>query len=298
MKRHLVVFMMIATAAGFTACSSDDEVTDEVVQVENEQEAGKQEQDTRTVIKPATDIDESIATFCNLMLCDGMLGFIPGQTFADTCICLNSDAEMAAFFTAPWSLTLPAIDFSKYTLLVGQKSRLGAYCKIMSHQIREEEGRQVIDLMVTDYSQMGKVTYHPTFLSFWGLYPKLEQKVFSIHEVFYVEHPMLGTIPVDNVDKSTLPTWLCQMIDEWETETPLLDDRPTVYRGDWKGQTVYFTYSYLNKTYQSLYLADGSIVEWNSDTEAVITSDIKDWICIYNAGLRNHGVGSSDHFSK
>ena len=184
MKKNYFAILMMGLAVSLAACSNDDE---EITQAEQEQQeeqkqeaSGEQQEDTRGVILPVSDVDESVTAFCNQMLGDGILGFVPGEAFADTCICLNSNEEMAAFFTAPWPLALPTIDFDKYTLVVGQRSDLWPYCRITSNQIREEQGKLVIYLIVTDYSNKSTATYDPSFLCFWGLYPKLEQKVTSI----------------------------------------------------------------------------------------------------------------------
>lgn len=172
--------MLMAFAVGFMACSSND---GEYEPIENA-EVPNALRGARAAIFPATDLDESIVTFFNdvsLQEC-GTRHFIQPYEDKNTCLLFNSEEELAASYTG--SRTLPKIDFTKYTVIVGQRVGIKDFCEITSHQIYEEEGGLELELLITDYSDVYNTSVNPLIHGFWGVYPKLDAKTVSVREVY------------------------------------------------------------------------------------------------------------------
>ncbi len=180
MKKSIFIFMLMAFAVGFTACSSDDGVNEPIENVEEMDSS----QGTRAAITPATDLDESIVEFFNDVSLqeNGTRHFMQPYEDKNTCLLFNSEEELAASYTG--SRTLPKIDFSKYTVIVGQRVGSKMFCEITSHMIHEEEDGLVLDLFITDYSDIYNTTTEPLIHGFWGVYPKLDAKTVSVREVY------------------------------------------------------------------------------------------------------------------
>ncbi len=180
MKKSISIYMLMAFAVSFTACSSDDGDNEPIKNIE-ETDAS---QGTRAAITPATDLDESIVTFFNDVSFqgEGTQYFIRPFETKNTCLLINSEEELVASYTGP--RTLPKIDFTKYTVIVGQRVGIKAFCEITSHQVYEEEGGLVLELLITDYSDVYNVTTAPVIHGFWGVYPKLDAKAVSVREVY------------------------------------------------------------------------------------------------------------------
>jgi len=173
-------YMLMALAVSFTACSSEDRDNDQMIDVEQTNNL----QDTKGVFTPETDLDESVITFFNHVSYEGTYFFDQQYEQENTCLIFNSEEEMEARYCGSYLRTLPKIDFSKYTVIVGQRVGIKMFCEITSHMIHEEEDGLVLDLFITDYSDIYNTTTEPVIQGFWGVYPKLDAKTVSVREVY------------------------------------------------------------------------------------------------------------------
>ena len=80
---------------------------------------------------------------------------------------------------------------------------------------------------------------------------------------------------------------LFKMIEEWEaTRTPI--EIPLVFKGEWKGQTVYYCYNVTASCLMcDIFYADGTLFDWTvyvgENAPERFTEDSSGWSCIYIA---------------
>ena len=182
MKKHFFIIMMMVLAVGFTtACSSDSDGDDGlIVAVEDTNNL----QETRGVLTPETDVDESVVAFFNQVSNEGTYYFAQQYEQKDACLIFNSEEDIETSYSGSNLRALPKIDFSKYTVIVGQRVGIKMFCEITSQQIHEAEDGLVLDLFITDYSDIYNTTTAPAIQGFWGLYPKLNAKSVRVNEVY------------------------------------------------------------------------------------------------------------------
>ena len=173
-------YMLMALAVSFMACSSEDRDNEQMIDVEQTNNL----QETKGVLTPEADLDEPVITFFNHVSYEGTYFFAQQYEQENTCLIFNSEEEMEASYSGSYLRTLPKIDFSKYTVIVGQRVGIKLFCEITSHQIHEEEDGLVLDLFITDYSDIYNTTTEPVIQGFWGVYPKLDAKTVSVREVY------------------------------------------------------------------------------------------------------------------
>ena len=197
----MIIYMLTALAVSFTACGSDDgdefmepvknnEVAQDTVAAQDSVAA----QDTivendPNVIKPITDVDRDVKAFFST-LSMGAVSWphlnVSENPMRDTCIVINSEEELIANYDyhPEYEMTpIPAIDFSKYTIIVGQHDWLPYLCFLYSHQIRKEEDGLVLELLINDYSDCDNIVWFEDFGHFGGLYPKLEGDIVRIKKI-------------------------------------------------------------------------------------------------------------------
>lgn len=274
MRKTVYYLMLMALMAGFTACSSSDDVQDVLNDIDDVRNGGS------VVIKPEAEVDEFVKAFFSKSIDGDIQRFVSKFEIKDTCILINSEEELKECYSG--TLALPTIDFTRYTLVLGQRVRPGSFCEITSHQIRETNDKMILDIMITDFSNIYNVSYDPIMHSFWGLYPKLTVKSLSVNEIYYMKNPWLDVVPVEQ-EKTELPDWLGKKIEEWEATLDQLSI-PTVYKGDWGGNVVYLIFSNAElSACKDVYSADGRRVEWDGNVEDAVKSEVKDWRCVYSA---------------
>ena len=199
MKRSMIIYMLTALAVSFTACGSDDgdefmepvknnEVAQDTVAAQDSVAA----QDTivendPNVVKPIpkTDLDYSVLTFLNSVGASEWNFIIRSANRRDTCIIINSEEDLFANYNyhPEYAGPIPAIDFTKYTIIVGQHDWLPYLCFLYSQQIRKEEDGLVLELLINDYSDCDNIAWFEDFGHFGGLYPKLEGDIVRIKKI-------------------------------------------------------------------------------------------------------------------
>ncbi len=94
-----------------------------------------------------------------------------GGRYPDTCIMINSVAEFEAIdFSAGTSLELPPIDFTKYTLVIGQYATPSHGDRFEGQRIVVEPEEITMNLL---FISSGDRTHDMWKKEYWGLYPKL-----------------------------------------------------------------------------------------------------------------------------
>lgn len=93
------------------------------------------------------------------------------------CFLIDSKEDFEA--VAPPAVELPAIDFEKYTLLIGQH-QLGNPGYILEKQAIDTESDKMTLNLVYSSMEGASATAVTTFY-FWGLYSKLPHKTIDIH---------------------------------------------------------------------------------------------------------------------
>ena len=204
MKRSMIIYMLTALAVSFTACGSDDgnefmepvknnEVAQDTVAAQDSVAA----QDTivendPNVIKPITDVDRDVKAFFST-LSMGAVSWphlnVSENPMRDTCIVINSEEELIANYDyhPEYEMTpIPTIDFTKYTIIVGQHKQLPEFNFLTSQQIRKEEDGLVLELFITDYSETDIACFE-YFGHFGALYPKLDGDIVRIKKT--ISHP-------------------------------------------------------------------------------------------------------------
>ena len=97
-------------------------------------------------------------------------------------ICLvNSKQELESIYYG--NLEIPEIDFSKYTLIIGKKTKhveIGkkSPANLKKIKLYETKENYLLDLYCTSYIPEGDM-FVRRFLYFWGLYPKLNNKIIT-----------------------------------------------------------------------------------------------------------------------
>jgi hypothetical protein len=91
----------------------------------------------------------------------------PEEKYADTCFVINSNAQLEAFYTG--ELTIPNIDFDKYTLIIGKAYMPNTGESLVYHDISAD--KKVQNLYVETYSA-GSAMISMEY--YWGLYPKFD----------------------------------------------------------------------------------------------------------------------------
>lgn len=132
-------------------------------------------------LQPLQDTEPEIAKFLDdalmvvIILGGGPSGHcqfdFPGSTFeemlADTCFVINNQAQLASLYIG--QNTIPEIDFSKYTLVIGRAHMPSSGESLIYHDISAD--KQTLNLFIKQYSAGLAAIY---FEYYWGLYPKFE----------------------------------------------------------------------------------------------------------------------------
>ena len=132
-------------------------------------------------VQPLQDTEPEIAKFLDdalmveMIVGGGPSGHcqfnFPGSTLeemlADTCFVINNQAQLASLYIG--QNTIPEIDFSKYTLVIGRAHMPSSGELLIYHDI--SAARQTLNLFIKQYSAGLSAIY---FEYYWGLYPKFE----------------------------------------------------------------------------------------------------------------------------
>lgn len=133
-------------------------------------------------LQPLQDTESEIAQFLDdALMVEMKVGWgeasghcqfnFPGSTLeemlADTCFVINNQAQLTALYIG--QNTIPEIDFSKYTLVIGRAHMPSSGESLIYHDISAD--RQTLNLFIKQYSAGLSAIY---FEYYWGLYPKFE----------------------------------------------------------------------------------------------------------------------------
>ena len=95
----------------------------------------------------------------------------PGSTleemFTDTCFVINDQVQLAAFYTG--QETIPVIDFSKYTLIIGRAQMPSSGETLVYHDISAD--KKTVNLYIGTNLSGGQIL---NLEYYWALYPKFE----------------------------------------------------------------------------------------------------------------------------
>jgi chloramphenicol O-acetyltransferase len=153
MKKILKLSVILLIAAGIFTCEEENE----------------------KIIYPIIISDEQLVDFFDTVLpiaTEPICLFLTMNS--DTCHIINSIAEFLSIYSCD---DLPEIDFTSYSLIVGQKSMPNSYYSVMKQYIIETESLQlnlVVELPENHWPSFSKLYY-------WSIYPKLHYKTISVN---------------------------------------------------------------------------------------------------------------------
>jgi hypothetical protein len=105
----------------------------------------------------------------------------------DTCVAINSMKEFHAIDFHKNSLELPAIDFTAYTLVIGQHWAHGGGFYVASQCITVESRQVILNLTIKRRDGIYPAVAIPRPVYYWGLYPKFLEKL-VINTVYNYEN--------------------------------------------------------------------------------------------------------------
>ena len=176
MKKYVLFVSVIVVATWLCACNSDDDVNDF-------------EEINPNAIQPINLTDGDIVDFFNSELPERHTGndpekmsipFLMDDYYHNNEVhVINSRQELADLYVG--EKELPAIDFDKYTLIIGQQIMPGLGYYIRKRKLVMEEDGLVLTLNArNDGEAIALALQH---LYFWGLYPKLPQDRITVNVI-------------------------------------------------------------------------------------------------------------------
>ena len=97
----------------------------------------------------------------------------------------------------------------------------------------------------------------------------------------FIENPVLGKVAVAIEGSENMPEWLSTIIEKMDADQKMYGTH-SIFRGEWKGQTIYFIYSPLASCVLcEVYYADGKHIEFDVEDVISFNKVTKNWRCIY-----------------
>ena len=158
MKKYVLFISVLVAATWLCSCSSDDDDFNP------------------NAIQPVSLTDGDIVDFFNIDGKKFSIPFFMDDDFENRAYIINSRQELADVY---WGdKELPAIDFDKYTLLIGMQKMpcLGFYIT-KKELVPSENGLQLTIYARNDGEVLSLMKQR---LYFWGLYPKLSQTTITV----------------------------------------------------------------------------------------------------------------------
>ena len=97
---------------------------------------------------------------------------IKTDNYIDSCVIINSVEHLNSIYSG--NMQIPYIDFSKYTLVVGQKSINSHGWTIAYKKLSFDDNQLNMYLYISTKTELHASAF--TKLFYWGLYPKLQSK--------------------------------------------------------------------------------------------------------------------------
>jgi hypothetical protein len=133
------------------------------------------EKGNEKIISPINISNERLIDFFDMILPTATeSGCLFSTTNSDTCYVINSIDEFLSIYSCD---DLPEIDFTSYSLVIGQKRMPNSYYTVIEQYIVETESLRlniVVKLPENHWPSFSKLYY-------WGVYPKLSQKNVSVN---------------------------------------------------------------------------------------------------------------------
>ena len=161
MKKYVLFISVLVAATWLCSCSSDDDDFNP------------------NAIQPVSLTDGDIVDFFNIDGKKFSIPFFMDDDFENRVYIINSRQELADVY---WGdKELPAIDFDKYTLIIGQQKMpcLGFYIT-KKELVPDENGLQLTIYARNDGEILSLMIQR---LYFWGLYPKLSQTTITVKDI-------------------------------------------------------------------------------------------------------------------
>ena len=163
MRKNIIYCLMAMLGMVVAACSSD---------LDDENASGDFD-----LLTQAENIDDSVKDFFNDYIgrngvWDKFHGFVLGENAYTSChFFVNSPDELQSLYVG--EKELPDIDFSKYTLLMGQEFEGNTgYCA-NELKLKSKGGKYLLEI----YTEVPDLQYHAYgAMAYWGIYPKLKTK--------------------------------------------------------------------------------------------------------------------------
>lgn len=133
------------------------------------------DENEKKTILPIDNLDKSIVDFFGSALpvikSDCFFSSVDG----DVCCIVNSKEELQAIYSC--EKELPEINFSLYTLVIGQKKMPNSYYSITEQSIDET------DVLTLNLHVQLPDEHWPAFsqMYYWGIYPKLYKKKIDVN---------------------------------------------------------------------------------------------------------------------
>lgn len=140
---------------------------------------GCDDKEGRKTILPITNLPEQVVNFFETALPTAAKSncfFVSKEN--DIYYLINSVEEFEAIYSC--DNELPEIDFTQYSIIIGQKKMPNSYYFVVEQNIEETE---VLGLNI--FVQLPSDGYWPAFsqMYYWGVYPKLPNKKININIV-------------------------------------------------------------------------------------------------------------------
>ncbi len=138
---------------------------------------GCEDKEQRDTILPITNLSGQVVAFFDSELSPTMKSNCFFVLNDDTYHLINSMKEFQAIYSC--ENKLPEIDFTKYSVIVGQKKMPNSYYSVVEQNIEETE----MSLELKIYVKLPADGYWPAFsqMYYWGIYPKLPNKKININ---------------------------------------------------------------------------------------------------------------------
>lgn len=138
---------------------------------------GCEEKEQIKTILPKTNLSEEITSFFKTTLpatSESNCFFLSEK--GDVYYLINSKEEFQAIYSC--SNALPEIDFTLYSIIVGQKRMPNSYYSVVEQNIEETD---VLNLNIL--TQLPSDGHWPAFsnMYYWGVYPKLPNKKIEVN---------------------------------------------------------------------------------------------------------------------
>jgi len=176
MKRKLLFFYALITTTCFCCCNSNDESIPEGTILPICLTDGEIADFFNTELKERHHSNDSYNISTSFFYDIEKHGGTPGINKDTVCI-INSRQELADVYQG--KKELPAIDFNKYTLIIGQQNMpyLGFF--VAKKVLLKGDNGLILNLYTKNEEELLSCAIQNLY--FWGIYPKLSQKTISVN---------------------------------------------------------------------------------------------------------------------